>query len=148
MKNITLKSFYPENVNANVDKNMVEIILRNLISNAIKFTEKNGLVEVYSIAFDTYIEVTVSDTGIGVADEDKIKIFTIDDNKTKFGTENEKGSGLGLVICKDFVEMHQGEIWVESRKERGSLFKFTLPINAFKNSTLKKKNKPIHKVEQ
>ena len=110
------------------DKNMVEVILRNLILNAIKFTENNGLVEVYAMAIDEYIEVTVSDTGIGVEDENKIKIFTIDDNKIKLGTANEKGTGLGLVISKEFVGSHNGKIWVEDNKEKGSLFKFTLPV--------------------
>jgi len=148
MKNITLKKIYSGNVNANVDKNMVEVILRNLIENAIKFTKNNGLVEVYSMVIDNNIEVTISDTGTGVDDEDKIKIFTIDENKTKLGTANEKGSGLGLVVCKDFVEKHHGKIWVESKKDKGSLFKFTLPINAISNITPKKKNKPIDKVEQ
>ena len=127
IKNITIKSFYSKNANA--DKNMVEVILRNLISNAIKFTKNNGFVEVYSIVIDDYIEVTVADTGIGVDDKDKIKIFTIDENKTKLGTANEKGSGLGLVVCKDFIEKHHGKIWVEDKKGKGSLFKFTLPIH-------------------
>ncbi len=129
MKNITIKSFYPEGLSINADKNMLEVILRNLISNAIKFTHNNGLVEVYSIEIGDFIEVTVSDNGIGVDDEDKIKIFTINDNKTKLGTANEKGSGLGLVVCKDFVEKHHGKIWVENNKDKGSLFKFTLPIS-------------------
>jgi signal transduction histidine kinase len=128
MKNITVTSYYPESINANVDKNMLEVILRNLVSNAIKFTENDGLVEVYSKVIDGFIEVTVSDTGIGVEDKDKIKIFTINDNKTKLGTANEKGSGLGLVVCKDFVEKHHGKIWIENNKDKGSLFKFTLPI--------------------
>ncbi|WP_372792453.1 ATP-binding protein [Lutibacter sp.] len=147
MKNITLKSFYSGNVNANVDKNMVEVILRNLISNAIKFTENNGLVEIYSMVIDDSIEVTVSDTGIGVDENDKIKIFSINENKTKLGTANEKGSGLGLVVCKDFVEKHQGKIWMENKNDKGSLFKFTLPIQIDRKTSLDKKNKPIDKVE-
>ncbi|SNR35760.1 ATP-binding protein [Lutibacter flavus] len=147
MKNITLKSFYPENSNASVDKNMVEVILRNLISNAIKFTENNGFVEVYLTENENFIEVTVSDTGIGVDKKNKTKIFTIDDNKTKLGTANEKGSGLGLVVCKDFVERHQGNIWVEDKKDKGSLFKFTLPVSKIRRKKLKTKNKPSNKVE-
>lgn len=139
MKNITLKGFHSTNVNVNADKNMVETILRNLISNAIIYTEKNGFVEVYSMAINGFIEITVSDTGIGVDDNDKFKIFTINENKTKLGTANEKGSGLGLVICKDFVKRHQGKIWVEDKDNKGSLFKFTLPINLTEKSTLTKK---------
>lgn len=139
MKNITVKCFYSENVYANADKNMVEVILRNIISNAIKFTENNGLVEVYSMVIDEFIETTVSDTGIGV--ENKDKIFTINDDKIKLGTESEKGSGLGLVVCKDFVKTHHGEIWVENRKEKGSSFKFTLPIYKTAKTKLNTKNK-------
>ncbi len=145
-KNISVRSFYSENANA--DKNMLEVILRNLISNAIKFTENNGLVKVYSEIIDDHIEVTVSDNGIGVENKDKIKIFTIDENKTKLGTSNEKGSGLGLVVCKDFVEKHRGKIWVENNKDKGSLFKFTLPIHIIRKRNLKKKSKRINKVEQ
>lgn len=148
MKNITLKSFHSTNVYANADKNMVEIILRNLISNAIIYTEKNGFVEVYSMAINGFIELTVSDTGIGVDDNDKLKIFTIDENKTKLGTANEKGSGLGLVICKDFVKRHQGKLWVEDKENKGSLFKFTLPIHLTEKSTLTKKDNLINKVKE
>lgn len=148
IKNITLRSFYPENLNVNADKNMMEVILRNLILNAIKFTENNGLVEVYAMVFDKDIEITVSDSGIGVEDRNKIKIFTIDNNKVKLGTANEKGSGLGLVVCKDFVESHHGKIWVEDNKDKGSLFKFTLPTQVFKDSSFKPRNKPIIKIEE
>ncbi len=148
IKNITLRSFYPENLNVNADKNMMEVILRNLILNAIKFTENNGLVEVYAMVFDKDIEITVSDSGIGVEDRNKIKIFTIDNKKVKLGTANEKGSGLGLVVCKDFVESHHGKIWVEDNKDKGSLFKFTLPTQVFKDSSFKPRNKPIIKIEE
>ncbi|MEX1383790.1 ATP-binding protein [Lutibacter sp.] len=148
MKKITLRSFYPEGLDVSADKNMVKVILRNLISNAIKFTKNNGLVEVYSMAIDEYIEVTVSDTGIGVDDKNKTLIFTIDENKTKLGTADEKGSGLGLVICKDFVESHHGKIWVEDNKDEGSLFKFTLPTQFVKGSTIKKINMPYIKIRE
>lgn len=147
LKNITLTSFYAENSNANADRNMLEVILRNLISNAIKFTENNGLVEVYSMVIDESVEVTVSDTGIGVDEKNKFKIFSIDDNKTRLGTANEKGSGLGLVVCKDFVERHNGKIWVENNHKKGSLFKFTLPVYKMKQYNLETKDKPSNKVK-
>jgi signal transduction histidine kinase len=75
-----------------------------------------------------FIEVTVSDNGIGIDEKDRAKLFKSDFNESKPGTANEKGSGLGLVICKRFVERNQGEIWIENKAEKGSAFKFTLPI--------------------
>jgi signal transduction histidine kinase len=75
-----------------------------------------------------FIEITVSDNGIGIEEKDKTKILKSDFNESKPGTANEKGSGLGLVICKRFVERNQGKIWIENKIEKGSTFKFTLPM--------------------
>jgi len=110
------------------DKNMIEIVLRNLISNAIKFTPANGEIEIYSIVNEQFIEVTISDNGIGISDEEKEQLFSLNLNTTKFGTQNETGTGLGLILCKDFIERNQGEIWVEEKSQKGATFKFTLPI--------------------
>ncbi|MDO9038496.1 MAG: ATP-binding protein [Lutibacter sp.] len=128
MKDITINSFHSSEVYAFADKNMVEVILRNLIVNAIKFTENHGKIEIYSMPVGEFIEVTVSDNGIGIEEEVKSKLFNSDYNESKPGTANEKGSGLGLVICKRFVERNQGEIWIENKTEKGSTIKFTLPI--------------------
>jgi len=106
---------------------MVESILRNLLSNAIKFSKLNGKIIIYSILIDGFIEVIVSDDGIGLNDTEKGNLFNLDFTKSHIGTANEKGTGLGLVICKDFVEKNNGIIWVENKTDYGSKFIFTLP---------------------
>ena len=126
-KDIELKSSYPENLTIFADKNMMKTILRNLISNAIKFTHKNGKVEVKAMIGNRLVEISVSDTGIGMTNETKAKLFKIDANLSTPGTENEKGTGLGLFLCKEFIEKHGGKIWVESEPGKGSTFKFILP---------------------
>lgn len=128
MKDISINSFHSSDVYAFADKNMVEVILRNLIVNAIKFTEIHGKIEIYSMPINEFIEITVSDNGIGIDEKDSTILFKSDFNQSKPGTANEKGSGLGLVICKRFVERNQGEIWIENQTKKGSTFKFTLPI--------------------
>lgn len=128
MKNIAINSFHSSKVYAFADKNMVEVTLRNLIVNAVKFTESDGKIEIYSIPIGEFIEISVSDNGIGIEEKVKAKLFKSDFNESTPGTANEKGSGLGLVICKRFVERHQGKIWIENNREKGTAFKFTLPI--------------------
>jgi len=103
--------------------------LRNLISNAIKFTNSNGKINVTALQNYNFIEITVSDNGVGMNEETRNKLFSLEKNETTIGTANEKGSGLGLVLCKEFVEKHGGKIWVESEEGKGSDFKFTLPLN-------------------
>jgi len=128
MKEIMINSFHSNEVYAFADKNMVEVILRNLIVNAIKFTENSGKIEIYSMPIGEFIEITVADNGIGINESIKSKLFKSDFNESSPGTANEKGSGLGLVICKRFVERHQGKIWIENKTEKGTTIKFTLPI--------------------
>lgn len=128
MKDIAINSYHSSETYVFADKNMVEVILRNLIINAIKFTEAHGKIEIYSIQVGEFIEIAVSDNGIGIEENEKTQLFKSDFNLSKQGTANEKGSGLGLAICKRFVERNQGEIWIENNNEKGSTFKFTLPI--------------------
>lgn len=128
MKSIVINSFHSTDVYAYADKNMVQVILRNLITNAIKFTENEGKIDIFSMPVGEFIEISVSDNGIGIDEQLKNKLFKSDFNESKPGTANEKGSGLGLVICKRFVDRHQGKIWVENNAKKGSTFKFTLPI--------------------
>jgi len=127
-KNIELKRFIPDNLVIMADRNMIKTVLRNLISNAIKFTPKKGKVEVNALTNDKQVEITVSDNGIGMTKETIAKLFRIDANLLTQGTENEKGTGLGLFLCKEFVEKHGGKIWVESETGKGSQFTFTLPM--------------------
>ncbi len=126
-KSIELKIFIPENLLIKADRNMIKTVLRNLISNAIKFTSKSGKVEVNAVITKKLVEITVSDNGIGMTKEIIAKLFRIDANLSTCGTENEKGTGLGLFLCKEFVEKHGGKIWVESESGKGSTFKFILP---------------------
>jgi signal transduction histidine kinase len=128
-KNIELKSSFPDNLTIIADKNMIKTILRNLISNAIKFTHKNGKVEVKAMSDNEQVEISVSDNGIGMTKETMAKLFKIDANLSTRGTENEKGTGLGLFLCKEFIEKHGGKIWVESESGKGSIFKFILPLD-------------------
>ncbi|ASB49204.1 ATP-binding protein [Alkalitalea saponilacus] len=127
-KNITINHSLAEDLLIYADKNMLSSILRNLISNSIKFTNRNGRIEIHAEADHTNAIVTVSDNGIGMEPEEINKLFGISQIFTTEGTENEKGSGFGLLICKEFVERHGGKIWVESKAGKGSDFKFTIPL--------------------
>jgi PAS domain S-box-containing protein len=125
-KNITFINTVPENMTVQADMNSIKTVLRNLFSNALKFTEQGGEVKVYSVKEKEKIKVSVQDSGIGMDDEQADKLFRIDQNQSTKGTNNEKGTGLGLILCKEFVEKNGGEIWVESKKGTGTTFHFTL----------------------
>lgn len=109
------------------DKQMISATMRNLLSNAIKFTNKGGQIEVKTQEDHSHITITVSDNGIGIDKETIDKLFDISQKHSSKGTENEKGTGFGLFLCKDFVEKHGGRIWVESETGKGSHFSFTIP---------------------
>lgn len=128
VKNITLKQRQSEPIKCFADENMTRVVIRNLISNAIKFTNENGEIIVTQKTIKKEIEITVSDNGVGIKKEIIKEIFDVSKNKSTLGTANEKGSGLGLLLCKEFVRKNCGEIWVESIEGKGSDFKFTLPI--------------------
>lgn len=108
------------------DKAMVQTIMRNLVSNSIKFTEAGGEIEINIEKRDKELSVAVSDNGIGIAPENMDKLFKIEKALSTTGTNNETGTGLGLLLCKEFVEKHDGEIWAE-HVPVGSKFVFTLP---------------------
>ena len=105
---------------------MVYTILRNLISNAIKFTKNGGKIDINAEPGGSEVTITVSDNCIGMEPEMMAKLFDISQIYTTEGTESEEGTGLGLLLCKEFVEKHGGKIWVESKAGKGSDFKFTL----------------------
>jgi two-component system, sensor histidine kinase and response regulator len=132
-KKIELINSLSDNIVACADRNMLQTIIRNLVQNAIKFTDSGGRVEINAVALQDHIEISVSDNGVGITEEDKQKLFGSDLNFSMQGTENEGGSGLGLMLCKEFVEKHGGIIWVESQAGTGSKFVFTLPKST-KNS--------------
>ena len=127
-KNITINSFHRNDLYVFADKNMLGVILRNLLSNAIKYTESNGKIEIYSMPVGEFVKITISDNGIGMTEGAKDKLFKSDLHESKPGTDNERGTGLGLVICNDFIQKNHGKIWVENNAEKGTSIKFTLPI--------------------
>jgi len=127
-KDIKLKSEVDENIYSFADKNMINTVIRNLISNAIKFTPENGMVKVSAADYNNYYsKIEVEDNGIGISEEDIPKLFELTTNYTTEGTNEEKGTGLGLILCKEFVEKNEGKIWIEPKKTSGTIFKFTLP---------------------
>jgi signal transduction histidine kinase len=128
-KLITIINHIPENLIIMADEDMLKTILRNLLSNALKFTSVNGKVEIKSASAVHSIEISVEDNGAGIKQEDIGKIFKIGAGFSKRGTGNEKGTGLGLMLCKEFVEKHGGKIWVKSEEGKGSTFTFSINEN-------------------
>jgi signal transduction histidine kinase len=126
-KNIKLINETDEEDLILADENMLNSILQSLINNSIKFSYEKSKVKIRSENIGKFIQISVSDEGIGISDEDKNKLFKIDENFKMTGTAKEKGSGLGLILCKEFVEMHESEIQVESKPKKGTTVKFTLP---------------------
>jgi CheY-like chemotaxis protein/two-component sensor histidine kinase len=126
-KHIVIISDLNANTTVYADADMVTMVFRNLITNAIKFTREDGVVRIVSKITSNFEEITVSDTGLGLSKEDIKKLFKIDVQHSTCGTAKEKGSGLGLILCKEFIEKNGGKIWVESELGKGSDFKFTLP---------------------
>jgi len=126
-KQITLKHLINPDLNVAADLQMVKTILRNLISNAIKFTNINGEIIVNATELKQFVEVEVKDNGIGISAENQKKLFQIDTFHSTPGTHDEKGTGLGLLLCKEFVELHGGNILIDSEAGKGSIFSFTLP---------------------
>ncbi len=127
-KNITINYSLADHLNVFADIDMLKTVLRNLVSNAIKFTSNGGAINIKAEENSDNITISVSDNGIGIAHDALNKLFDISEVLTTKGTAGETGSGLGLMLCKDFVEKHNGKIWVESEVGIGSTFMFTLPI--------------------
>lgn len=129
-KNISLSDRIEIDPTVIADKDMLKTVLRNLISNAIKFTKENGavIVSVNNTIKQDFIEVSVADTGIGIPEDIIDDLFLIDKITSSPGTEKETGTGLGLILCKEFVEKQGGKIWVKSEVGKGSEFIFTLPV--------------------
>ncbi len=111
------------------DPNMIYTVIRNLISNAIKFTQEESIIKITAIKNAKENEICISDSGVGIIEEAKDKLFDPEGNFTTNGTHKESGTGLGLIICKDFVERHGGNIWIESTENIGTKVCFTIPSN-------------------
>ena len=127
MKQITIKNHIPKNTFVAADENMLRTVVRNLASNAIKFTNPEGTITFKATVNNGFVECSVNDDGIGMNENTLNQLFNLSGKIKKKGTANEKGTGLGLLLCKDFVERHGGKLTVESRENQGSKFTFSLP---------------------
>lgn len=130
-KEIELILEVEEGLAVNADKDMIETVFRNLISNSIKFTPRNGSIIVTADRTGDLVEFSVSDSGVGMSKEAMSKLFRMNEFVTTIGTENEKGTGLGLLLCYEFVKKHGGLLTVESREGEGSTFSFSIPLYKF-----------------
>ncbi len=130
-KRILIHNEVPLLAKAYADKYHVDIILRNLLLNAIKFTEDGGEVTIQCKELGEYVILEVADTGIGMTPEQIEKLFKINTHFTTSGTKNEKGAGLGLLLCKEFAEANQGKLSVISEPGNGTMFSITLPKSKY-----------------
>ncbi len=126
-KTITLNCNNKTDITLFADKDMLKTVLRNLISNAIKFTDKLGVINIIASQGSGNVTISVSDNGTGISAESLPKLFDASQILTTQGTKGEKGTGLGLLLCKEFVEKHGGKIWAESELGKGSIFSFNIP---------------------
>lgn len=126
-KNIKIENNVPDNFGCVFDLNMLETVLRNLIGNAIKFTKTDGCITVSAKTEDTSVIISIKDNGIGMPDKLKSKIFKLSEVVSRRGTSGEESTGLGLILCKDLIEMNNGKIWFESEIETGTTFYISLP---------------------
>jgi PAS domain S-box-containing protein len=131
-KGISLRSELTEDIFIYADKNMINTVLRNFLSNAVKYTFKNGTILVRVSRTPEEIIIAVKDSGIGISKEKVDTLFKIENSLSLPGTEKEQGTGLGLKLCKEFTEKMGGRIWVESNVDQGSEFKFTIPLKGAK----------------
>jgi len=132
-KLITVEYEIPENLVIFADRDMLSTVIRNLVSNAIKFTPKSGKISILAkVNADEnqtkFVQVVFKDNGIGIDEDIHANIFSFDSNASTLGTENEKGTGLGLILCKEFIEKHDGKIGVESEVGKGTTFWFNIPL--------------------
>ena len=127
-KTISINNNIAKGTIVHADKVMISTVLRNLISNAVKFTRTNGSITLTSEQRPDEVVISVKDNGVGMTQEESDKLFKIDGVYSTLGTQQEKGTGLGLILCKEFLEKNNGKIWVESTVEVGTTFHFSLPI--------------------
>ena len=127
-KKISIKNEVDPGINCYADKNMISTVFRNLISNAIKFTNENGTITITSSSQNNHHEFCIIDDGIGMDEETKNGLFNLSSKTQRFGTSHESGTGLGLHLCKEFVEKNKGQLSVSSKENEGSTFCFTLPV--------------------
>jgi len=124
---IIIKNYISENTNVFCDANMINTVFRSLISNALNFTSRNGMITLDARTKEEEVEIIVADTGIGISEANIKKLLRIDSKYIGTNVQGEKGTGLGLILCSEFVEKHNGKIWIESELGKGSKFHFTIP---------------------
>lgn len=132
-KEVSVSGKFPEHLVASFDREMINTVIRNILSNAIKFTHSGGDVVLSARAHNGEVIVSVADNGIGLSEEGSLKLFEIEKTSST-GVRGEKGTGLGLVICREFVEKNNGKIWAEPNYPKGTIFHFTLPVNQVNNN--------------
>ena len=128
LKKIRIHEMKPEKMMVNADIDMLKTVVRNLLSNAIKFSKENSEVLVKMEEVDGMAVVSVQDYGCGISEEGQKKLLHTDTHFSTFGTNNEEGSGLGLLLCKDFVVKNGGKLWFTSKEGEGSIFSFSIPL--------------------
>ncbi|MEI8073244.1 MAG: PAS domain-containing sensor histidine kinase [Bacteroidota bacterium] len=129
-KSISIELNCIENDNVFVDREMIASVLRNFLTNAIKFSNTGGCIQILCEGAEEKINVTIKDNGIGMSEKVLNSLFKIGETISIHGTNNEKGTGIGLLLCKEFLDKHQSELIVESKKGKGSTFKFSLPVKS------------------
>lgn len=139
-KDVSVSINVPEDIEVIADYDMIKLVLRNLVANAIKFSKAGDSIKIEAIDKKDFFEIRIIDSGIGIKKEDQSKLFS-KSHFTNRGTGNEKGSGLGLILCKEFIESHGGKLWFESEEGEGTTFIFTIPRESLEEeSTLKEKS--------
>jgi len=126
-KHILIQKKFDDDIVVNADENMLKTVFRNLIGNAIKFSCENSEIQIEAVEEDSQFTIKIIDQGVGISDIDLAKLFSTEFTISKAGTQNERGTGLGLLICKEFVLKWGGKIWAKSTLDLGSTFTFTIP---------------------
>lgn len=126
-KNIIIQSHISPEIMVFADKVMISTVLRNLISNAIKYTRSEGTISISAEEREKEVIISIQDNGIGISPQESVELFQIDGVHSRPGTAKEKGTGLGLILCKEFLEKNNGKIWLESQENIGTTFSFSLP---------------------
>ena len=128
-KGVTINNQINQSIEVNADLDMCRLVLRNLISNAVKFCSAGNTISLLAETQNHLATICVKDNGAGISEENKLLLFKDNIHLTTYGTANEKGTGLGLMLCKEFVNKNGGDIWCESELGKGSAFYFTLPLS-------------------
>jgi len=128
-KNISIINKLEKHLMILADENMISTVIRNLLSNAIKFTPVDGTITISKEVREKDVVLSISDTGLGMTQDEVKKLFELDTNFSKPGTDMEQGSGLGLVICREFIRLNNGKIWAESEEGKGSTFSISIPFH-------------------